>query len=157
MSTWASSFGLFCSTASRHWNMAVTWGSLSRNASSGRQMWVEIVKMKDNMWDIRRNWVILKSNWDFFITVKPKSETHRCNICACAPDAGAKAGAELTACEPVSCGAASARLCNFPQQPSCHRCVPAPGDWTEKSKRDERGSPEVWTTGNGWLSMSVSV
>lgn len=35
VSTWASSLGLFCSTASRHWNMAVTWGSLSRKASSG--------------------------------------------------------------------------------------------------------------------------
>lgn len=40
MSTWASSFGSFCSTASKHWNMAVTWGSLSRKASPDRQQYV---------------------------------------------------------------------------------------------------------------------
>lgn len=33
----ASRRGLFCSTASRHWSMAVTWASLSRKAVSRKK------------------------------------------------------------------------------------------------------------------------
>ena len=67
-------------------------------------------------------------------------QTHRYSIYVCVPDAGAEVGAELTACEPVSCGAASAQPCSFHHHSSSHCSAPAPGDWTENGQSEKEMS-----------------
>lgn len=123
VSTWASNLGLFCSTASRHWNMAVTWGSLSRKASSGKK------KQKQN-W-IKNGFIIDSFEWKL-------AETHHYSIFVCVTDAWAEVGVEPTVCDPVNCGGASARPWSFHLRSASHCSVRAPNDWTEVKKRDRQ-------------------
>lgn len=62
---------------------------------------------------------------------------HHCSIYACVPDAWAKVGAAMTACEPVSCEAANAQPCSFHQHSSSQCLAPAPGAWTEDGQRTD--------------------
>lgn len=117
----ASSRGLFCSTASRHWNMADTCGSLNRKAPStegdnqcyhhNQTMCAQV--MVQNVW-----WML----------------RYHCNISVCLSYAAAVVWAGQIRCDLGDCVKANARLYNPRRCTERHCSTLAPTDWTAQKK-----------------------